>query len=81
MPFLKRYRVAAGSARALRDYLLMHDSSFLHDYRLPRDPSYYTITVTSTETRQKAAFCPVSRYVRQGMAATREQNGVLPTVE
>ena len=37
----KRYRVAADSARPLRDYQLMHDlPSFTHDYLLPRDPSY-----------------------------------------
>ena len=41
--FLNGYRVAAGSARPLRDYHLMHDSSIIHDYRLPRDPSYSTI--------------------------------------
>ena len=47
---LKRYRVAAGSARPLRDYHLMHDSSFIHDYRLPRDPSYSTILPSFTTT-------------------------------
>ena len=42
IPFLRRYRAAAGSARPLRYYHLMHDSSFIHDYRLPRDPSTST---------------------------------------
>ena len=47
---LKRYRVAAGSARPLRDYHLMHDSSFIHDYRLPRDPSAPTTIPSFTTT-------------------------------
>ena len=47
---LKRYRVAAGSARPLRDYLLLRDYRHFHDYLLLRDPSYSTITVTSTTT-------------------------------
>ena len=47
---LKRYRVAAGNARPLRDYLLLRDFSIIRDYRLPRDPSYSTITVTSATT-------------------------------
>ena len=34
---LKRYRVAAGSARPLRDYLPLRDFSIIHDYRLFRD--------------------------------------------
>eukprot|EP01043_Picozoa_sp_COSAG02_P057086 COSAG02_NODE_6872_length_3314_cov_59.485226_4_plen_139_part_00 len=49
IPFLKRYRVAAGSAQPLHDYLHPHDSSIIHDYRLPPDPSYSTITVTSSK--------------------------------
>ena len=36
---LKRYRVAAGSAQPLHDYLHPHDSSTIRDYRLPRDPA------------------------------------------
>jgi hypothetical protein len=48
IPFFKRYRVAAGIARALHDSLSMHDFSFIHDYRLPRDPSYYKILPSFT---------------------------------
>ena len=34
IPFL-----AAGVDQALSDYLSMHDFPFIHDYRMPRDPS------------------------------------------
>ena len=34
---LKRYRVAAGSARPLGDYHLMHGFSIIHDYHLLHD--------------------------------------------
>ena len=34
---LKRYRVAAGSARPLSDYHLMHGFSIIHDYHLLHD--------------------------------------------
>ena len=47
---LKRYRVAAGNARPLRDYLLLRDYRHFHDYLLPRDPSYSTITFSSATT-------------------------------
>ena len=50
--FKKRYRVAAGSAQPLHDYLHPHDSSIIRDYRLPRDPSYSTITVTAGESQR-----------------------------
>ena len=46
IPFLKRYRAAAGSARTIHDYLRphdfhhFHDSSILPDYYPLHDPSY-----------------------------------------
>ena len=47
---LKRYRVAAGNARPLRDYLLLRDYRHFRDYLLPRDPCYSAITVNSATT-------------------------------
>ena len=64
---LKRYRVAAGSARPLRDYHLMHDSSFIHDYRLPRDPSYSTILPSFTTT--SALAIPLWKSLPESRAA------------
>ena len=62
---LKRYRVAAGSARPLRDYLPLRDFSIIHDYRLPRDPSYPTtfpsFTTTAYSTIPLAIWLPESR--------------------
>ena len=51
---LKRYRVAAGSARPLRDYLPLRDFSIIHDYRLPRDPSAPTTFPSFTTTAYSA---------------------------
>ena len=51
---LKRYRVAAGSARIINDYLQPRDSSIIHDYRLPRDPSHSTILPSFTTTSASA---------------------------
>ena len=69
---LKRYRVAAGSARTIYDYLLMHDSSILYDYRLPRDPRYSTITVTST-------IPTPPRFLRLHNSAIDIATGIAPT--
>ena len=41
--FLERYRVAAGIAQPIHDYLLPHDFHHFHDYFPLHDPSYPTI--------------------------------------
>ena len=68
---LKRYRVAAGSARPLRDYLPLRDFSIIHDYRLPRDPSYYatfpSFTTTAYSTIPLAIWLPESRAARSAV--------------
>ena len=74
---LKRYRVAAGSARPLRDYHLMHDSSFIHDYRLPRDPSYSTILPSFTTT--SALAIPPWKSLPESPPAPRTVSHHVPT--
>ena len=64
---LKRYLVAAGSARPLRDYLPLRDFSIIHDYRLPRDPSYSTILPSFTTT--SALAIPLWKSLPESRAA------------
>ena len=63
---LKRYRVAAGSARPLRDYLPLRDFSIIHDYRLPRDPSY-----SGTPKSPQLSGCQAWQHRTQGFILTQ----------